>query len=174
MKKCIYILGLLLLLVAPLHADIHRMGSYNIRVLSDKDTGDKAWTNRKEYVARIITGKEYDVIGIQEMKKVQYNDLKLLLPDYGLEYWGRDSHLLSDVGEGVGVAWRTSRYTLLDKGRFFLSEDPEKPVISWDAASRRVSVWVKLQDKQTDEIFYYCSTHLDNAGTIARRQPTLI
>lgn len=170
MKKCIYILGLLLLLVAPLHADIHRMGSYNIRVLSDKDTGDKAWTNRKEYVARIITGKEYDVIGIQEMKKVQYNDLKLLLPDYGLEYWGRDSHLLSDVGEGVGVAWRTSRYTLLDKGRFFLSEDTENPVISWDAAYRRISVWVKLQDKQTDEIFYYCSTHLDNAGTIARRE----
>lgn len=64
----------------------------------------------------------------------------------------------------------TSRYTLLDKGRFFLSEDPEKPVISWDAAYRRVSVWVKLQDKQTDEIFYYCSTHLDNAGTIARRE----
>lgn len=62
--------------------------------------------NRKEYVARIITGKEYDVIGIQEMKKVQYNDLKSLLPDYGLEYWGRDSHLLSDVGEGVGVAWQ--------------------------------------------------------------------
>ena len=55
MKKCIYILSLLLLLLAPLHADIHRMGSYNIRVLSDKDTGDKAWTNRKEYVARIIT-----------------------------------------------------------------------------------------------------------------------
>ena len=170
MKKCIYILGLLLLLVLPLHADIHRMGSYNIRVLSDKDTGDKAWTNRKEYVARIITAKEYDVIGIQEMTKAQYNDLKSLLPDYGLEYWGRDSYILSDVGEGVGVAYRTSRYTLLDKGRFFLSEDPEKPVISWDAAYRRVSVWVKLQDKQTDEIFYYCSTHLDNAGTIARRE----
>lgn len=29
---------------------------------------------------------------------------------------------LSDVG-GCGVAWRTSRYTLLDKRRFFLSED---------------------------------------------------
>ena len=105
MKKCIYILSLLLLLLAPLHADIHRMGSYNIRVLSDKDTGDKAWTNRKEYVARIITGKEYDVIGIQEMKKVQYNDLKSLLPDYGLEYWGRDSHLLmwAKVWELPGV-----------------------------------------------------------------------
>lgn len=44
-------------------------GSYNIRVLSDKDSQTKAWTNRKEYVARNITGKEYDVIGIQEMKK---------------------------------------------------------------------------------------------------------
>ena len=83
MKKCIYILSLLLLLLAPLHADIHRMGSYNIRVLSDKDTGDKAWTNRKEYVARIITGKEYDVIGIQEMKKVQYNDLKITVWNIG-------------------------------------------------------------------------------------------
>lgn len=170
MKKCIYIFALLLLLVIPLHADIHRMGSYNIRVLSDKDTDAKAWANRKEYVARMITDKEYDVIGIQEMKDIQYKDLKVLMPDYDLEYWGRDSHILSNVGEGVGVAYRTGRYALLDKGRFFLSEDPEKPVISWDAAYRRVSVWVKLQDKNTDEIFYYCSTHLDNAGTVARRE----
>ena len=170
MKIYIYIWVLLFVQVAHLHANVHRIGSYNIRVLSDKDTDDKAWVNRKDYVARIIADKEYDVIGLQEMKDAQYKDLKVLLPAYGVEYWGRDSHILSNVGEGVGVAYRTERYKLLDKGHFFLSEDPGQAVISWDAGYRRVSVWVKLQDKETDEIFYYCSTHLDNAGVIARRE----
>lgn len=169
MRKGIYIL-LLLILAAPLHADIHRIGSYNIRVISDKDTGDKAWENRKEFVARIISDKEYDVVALQEMKDAQYRDLKALLTDYEMEYWGRDSYILSNVGEGVGVAYRTSRYTLLDKGHFFLAEDPAIPTISWDAAYRRVSIWLKLQDKNTNEVFYYCSTHLDNAGVIARRE----
>lgn len=170
MKIHIYIWILLFVQVAHLHANVHRIGSYNIRVISDKDTDGKAWVNRREYVARIIADKEYDVIGLQEMKDAQYKDLKALLPAYGVEYWGRDSHILSNVGEGVGVAYRTERYKLLDKGHFFLSEDPDQTAISWDAGYRRVSVWVKLQDKETDEVFYYCSTHLDNVGVIARRE----
>lgn len=170
MKKYIYLLLFLWIGLPQIQADIHRIGTYNIRTVSDKDTGDKAWVNRRESVARIIAEKGYDIIGLQEMKDAQHKDLKSLLPDYGLEYWGRDSYVLGNVGEGVGVAWLNSRYTLLDKGHFFLSEDPTKPEISWDAAYRRVSVWVKLQDKNSDEILYYCSTHLDNNGAIARQE----
>jgi len=151
-------------------SEVLRLGTYNIRIIKDTDLDDKAWVNRKEFVAKTITDNAYDVVAFQEVAdKQQEDDLREILPDYTLVVWGRNSETLLS-GERVGVAFLTNSFTLQESGFFFLSEDPTKPLVSWDSNSSRISVYVKLKSNATGEVFYYCSTHLDNVGTIARRE----
>lgn len=149
----------------------HKFGSYNIRVASDKDKGDKCWDNRKEYVARTIRESGMEIVGLQEIKtQQQLADLKALLPEYTFITWGRESADNAETGESVGIAYLTDKFTVEKQGHFFLTEDPEKPGIAWDAAYPRVAVWAKIIDKQTKQAVTFCSTHLDNKGEKARQE----
>lgn len=75
-------------------------------------------------------------------------------------------------GEGVAVAYKTDKFTEMDKGYFWISTDPDATTnsVSWDAACRRVCVWVALKDKTTGEQLVIYSIHLDHVGKIARRE----
>ena len=69
------------------------------------------------------------------------------------------------------IAWRTDKFSLLDEGFYFLSRTPEVWECSWDNSSPacvRHTVWVKLREKASGEIFYFFCTHLDHQGQIAR------
>jgi len=149
---------------------LHRIGTYNIRIITAADTEDKSWENRKEYVGRIITDNDFDVVGFQEISQNgQEDDLKTLLPNYTIVSWGRES-ATEKSGERVAVGFKKNRYNLLEEGHFFLSTDPSQPLLSWDSNYRRITVYTKLQDKNSKEIFYFFSTHLDNGGIVARRE----
>ena len=85
-------------------AHTYRLGTYNLRIQTSKDTGEKDWDNRKGYIARTVIDNKYDVIGFQEIAgSRQKQDLEALLPNYELVAWGRNSASDSE-GEGVGVA----------------------------------------------------------------------
>lgn len=148
----------------------YHFAEYNIRLNTASDTGDHAWANRKQYVAQIITDYAFDVCALNELKPDQKKDLLALLPDYKIESWGRDSHIIGDVGEGVGVLYRKDKFRLLSSGHFFLAPDLTKSAIAWDAKYRRLAVWAQLQDKTTGDIFFYCATHLEQAGQVAKRK----
>lgn len=161
---------LLLLCTGAAKARDYNMGTYNIRCINATLTGLRDWDNRKEYVAKIITDNRFDVIGLQEIANDdQENDLRQLLPEYSMVAWGRESAERNE-GERLAVAFKTSDFALLDQGHYFLTPDPEVPGLAWDATHKRVSVWAKLQDKNTGETFFYCSTHLDNDGVVARKE----
>ena len=171
MKKIF--LGILLFLL-PLSEGVmgesYRFAEYNIRLNTTSDTGDRAWANRKQYVAQIITDYAFDVCALNELKPDQKKDLLSFLPDYKIESWGRDSHIIGDVGEGVGVLYRKDKFRLLSSGHFFLAPDITKSAVAWDAKYRRLAVWAQLQDKTTGDIFFYCATHLEQAGQVAKRK----
>ena len=101
----------------------YRFVEYNIRLNTASDTGDRAWANRKQYVAQIVIDYAFDVCALNELKPDQKKDLLSLLPDYKIESWGRDSHIIGDVGEGVGILYRKDKFRLLSSGHFFLSPD---------------------------------------------------
>ena len=156
--------------VERVDAQDYRVGTYNIRCINSSLTDSKDWTNRKEYVAKIIADNKFDIIGIQEIaNETQEHDLRELLPEYTMTVWGRESAEES-LGERLAVAFKTADFDMLDQGHYFLTPDPELPGIAWDATHKRVSVWAKLRDKKTGDIFFYCSTHLDNNGVVARRE----
>lgn len=168
------ILGLLIsccfvsMLVA---SPVYRIGSYNIRMNYDTDTGDQAWDVRNVYVVKNIVDHDYDVIGLQENSIDMLPDIQELLGDaYATYSWGAGSASDNRSGTHTTVVYKADKFTLLDKGQFFLAEDPNAPGLPFDAAVRRITVWVKLQDKTSGDIFFFFSTHLDHIGVLARAE----
>ncbi len=146
------------LTVAKDGKNTHRIGTFNIRTSgASADTGDKAWSARREAVITMIRDTmEYDVVSLQEVSTTQHNYLsEKLAATYTLLYSG--------TAGGAELLYRTAKYDVLDKGTFWLAPDPStkpsKP--SWDAQYVRMTVWAKLKDKQTGEIFVFGATHLD-------------
>lgn len=158
--------------VAALSASpVYRMGTYNIRMNYDTDTGDQAWNVRKVYVVKSIVDFDFDVIGLQENSIDMLPEIQELLGDaYATYSWGAGSATDNRSGTHTTVVYKADKFTLLDKGQYFLAENPDEPGLPFDAAVRRITVWVKLQDKSSGDIFFFFSTHLDHLGEMARAE----
>lgn len=150
---------------------MHRVGTWNIRVATEKDKGPKSWSERRQWVAELIRRESLDIVGLQEIKTTaQLNDLRDLLPEYTFVAWGRESADTDTIGERLAVAYRTERYSISKTEHFFLSETPEESMLGWDAKYKRLCLWVQLTDKQTKQSLRFAVTHLDNEGRKARQQ----
>ncbi len=146
------------MMAADVEKSTHRIGTYNIRTSgSSTDTGDQLWSARRDAVIKMIRDTmAYDVVSLQEVATVQH--------DYIIEKLGSTYTLLSSgVAGGAELLYRTAKYECLESGTFWLAPDPStkpsKP--SWDAQYIRMTVWAKLKDKQSGEIFVFGATHLD-------------
>jgi len=137
-------------------AATHRVGTYNIRTsAAPEDTGEKAWTNRRTAVMQVIRDSAmYDVVALQEATSSQRN----YIHDNLKNVYSFAEHSKNQSNQ---LLYRTSKYNCLDKGSFYLAPDITQPGHYWDAEFERTLVWVKLQDKETQEIFYFAATHLD-------------
>lgn len=140
--------------------------SFNIRFDNPAD-GPDAWPHRKDWVAEIIR-EHAEVVGMQEVKKNQLDELKERLPGYEFYGVGRDDG--KEGGEYVPLAWKKDRFEAIDQGVFWLSETPDTPSNGWDADLNRVSTWARLKDMQTGKQFLVLNTHFDHRGEQARRE----
>lgn len=138
--------------------------SYNIRLATGDLYTEHRWRYRAPLVLRVIENNMPDILGVQEMKKIQENHFEKYLVGYG-SYTPYRSKGVS--AEACGIYYNESRFELLDKGVFFLSETPDKQSIGWDAEFPRICSWVRLKDKNGKEIYVF-NTHLDHKGKIAR------
>lgn len=172
-----YILLILLLFASPMFGS-HRLATFNIRCTQSSDTASRDWGYRGEACAKLIKGYGFDVVGLQELtgdgmayrnpstNRSQLKDVCAWLPGYELLMWDRDG---SKRKEYVGVAFRKSRYSMMEKGHFFISATPEKYSKGWDPKVRkhpRVVGWVKLHDKKSGEEFIFASTHTNNGWSL--------
>ena len=159
-----------------------RAGTFNIRFLSSSDTGYKSWDFRKNNCVKIVDDNNFDVIGFQEVTPSQGEYLKSKLTAYTFYLVGRDDG--ESAGEAVGVAFKTASFSLVSKGRFFLSPTPEvvsSPCPGWvstDPGRNRVAVWLILKENSTGRLFQVISTHLEvgktDSPTIRLRSAELI
>lgn len=136
-----------------------KAATFNIRFITDKDTGDRAWDVRKTKVVRLIQDYGFDVIGFQESTTEQRNYLKSNLTGYSFQESGYEEPC---------IAWKTSRFTRLDWGQFWLSPNPDtpnsKPGSPWIDVTiprSRICIWVKLRDEQTGKTLLFMNTHLE-------------
>ncbi len=152
------------------HAQSFNVASYNLRLNTASD-GINAWPNRKEAVKALVQYHDFDIFGIQEGFVGQLKDLAT--NEYAYIGVGRDDG--KEAGEHSAIFYKKSRFEVIDKGDFWLSETPEKPSKGWDATCcNRICSWGKFKDKQTGNIFFFFSVHFDHQGVEARRQSGLL
>lgn len=123
------------------------------------------WYDREIEQIDFIKSYDCDIMGFQEVKKLQYKSLEENLTDYTLYGVDREG---GEEQEAVVVAYRKSRFDLLDKKTIWLSETPDKISKGWDAMFNRTATIVNLKDKKINKTITIIASHFDNLGSNAR------
>jgi len=142
------------------------VATYNLRYNNPGD-GPNAWPARKDAVTALIRYHEFDVFGTQEGLAGQIADLAQMT-EFDHVGVGRDDG--KQAGEHSAIFFRKSRFALLDKGDFWLSETPGRPSFGWDATCcHRLASWARLRDRTSGRALFVFSVHFDHEGEQARR-----
>lgn len=152
----------------PSQSAYHNVCNYNIRLYTTDDKDTKFWTNRKDKVFEMILNHDMDLCGLEEMTLNQSPDFISNLSDYEYVGYGRDNgkeNSAGGTGEQTGLIYKKTRYVKQDQGRFFLSNTPQKPSKISGASFNRMVTWVKLKERNTDNVFYFFATHFDHPTT---------
>ena len=139
------------------------LGSYNIRIDIPID-GEDVWENRKSEVAQLITKYGFDVLGIQEVRMSQYEDLSKLT-NYKLVGEPRTN---GEHAEYNPIMYNVKKVELLESATFWLSETPEVVSKYMGADCERICRWGIFKVKKTAEKFLFLNTHLDHISIDAR------
>jgi len=143
------------------------IATYNIRQMNDGDVkAGNGWSVRAPHVAQLVQFHDFDIFGTQEGFKSQLEDLKSLLPGYDYIGVGRDNG--ADEGEHSAIFYDTQKFSVLDHGDFWLSENPEKPGLGWDAVCVRICTWGHFRHNESGREFLYFNLHMDHVGKKAR------
>lgn len=146
------------------HAEL-RVTSANVRCVSPTDLGKKSWLYRASLLLRVLETEQPDVIGFQEVTRIHYAYLQAHLTGYDSVIAYRSDGFFS---ESCPIFYNAERFTLTDKGSFWLSETPERSSKSWGAAFPRVCSYVILRETATDKPLVVFNTHLDHVSDEAR------
>jgi len=157
-------------LIGPVDGEqLHAM-TFNVRV--GVDSGVRAWKARLPAIVTLLQAEQPTIIGTQEGRLDQIQDLVDELPDYGCVRIGRDA---DGTGETCAIFYRTDRLEELDSGHLWLSETPDVPgSIGWGASYPRIFTWVEFRDLTTDRQFCALNTHFDHRSEEARRQSAFL
>ncbi len=149
-----------------------RVMSFNVRIQTSEDTGDRAWEARKEGCVKAIKKYNPDVLGLQDAQTVHKTDIMKELPEYQLVDRSGKPGKVDEVLEynENPIIFRANRFELLDYGFFWLNEDQTINARGWDASGVRTVNWVKLRCKKSGQIFFYFNTRFDNEGPVSRQQ----
>ncbi|MFB6229922.1 MAG: endonuclease/exonuclease/phosphatase family protein [Salinibacter sp.] len=138
--------------------------SYNIRY-APRDTGRRAWRNRREPIASLIRFHAPDVVGTQEGTLHQLIDLEERLR--GTEWIGVGRRSGGD--EFSALFYRTDRLALLEHDTFWLSKTPNTPGSkSWGAALPRIATWARFRDQASGNTPFVLNTRFDHEREKAR------
>lgn len=167
MMKYTICLAILSTLASITHAaEPLRVMSFNVRFGKAND-GENHWDKRKTMVAETVREFAPDMMGTQETLKFQADYIHENVEGY--TYFGRSR--MKTPNEHCGIFYRTSRFTQLAGGHFWLSESPEVPESkSWDSSLPRMVSWVLLSDKENEDgdPVLFINTHFDHRGAQAR------
>jgi endonuclease/exonuclease/phosphatase family metal-dependent hydrolase len=157
--------------------DINVM-SFNIRYSYGKpqeEASENDWTDpahpRRERVIRVIRENLPDILGVQEARHLQIEDLQGALQEFDFYGIGRDDG--KTEGEYSGIFYLGERFKQLDAGSFWLSATPEKPGTTFYTARDavpRIASWVRLTDNKSGREFFVLNMHWDHISVLAREQ----
>ncbi len=137
-----------------------RVMSFNVRLPLESD-GPNRWEARRDLFVETIRRADPDIIGTQELWKIQGDYILEKLPGYswfGVDRRGghRDEHM--------GVFFRRDRMRVVELGNFWLSDTPNVPgSISLGHPYPRMASW-GLFETVAGQRFWLINTHFPYRG----------
>ncbi len=133
-----------------------RVMTFNVRYPNPKD-GTDVWENRRDLLAATVRRQRSDVMGTQELLKLQGDFITATLPDYA---WFGVSRRGNERDEHMGVFYRKAALRMVENGNFRLSETPEVAgSSSWKMSLPRMVTWALFEHNKTRRRFYFFNTH---------------
>ena len=161
---------------APKNENSHRILCCNIRVaLAEDEEKGMGWSQRKALCIEVIKNQKPDIICLQEVLRIQNEDLKAALPHFfSFGFEGPEMDTGDNDYHGIAknpIFFSKKRYELLSAGGYWLSETPLiAGSISWESARARNANWVRLKDKKSGKEFRVLNLHLDHKVQAAKEQ----
>ena len=130
------------------------VGTFNIRYYNTAD-GANSWENREKAVMNFINTCGADILVMQEVCQIPAQYITASLYDkydwIEVDRNTGNSILESESSEGVFLIWNQERFTLKDKGWFWLA-DPDAGEPQWNPG----------------RLVYFIGTHYDHISSTAR------
>lgn len=138
--------------------------TYNIRLDVASD-GENAWPNRKHFLSSQIQFYSPDIMGVQEARPNQMEDLKGALKGYDVIGTGRDG---GHKGEFSAIFYNSKKVKVEQENTFWLSNTPNEMSKGWDAAYPRICTYGLFTLLESNQKIWVFNTHLDHVGTQAQ------
>lgn len=133
-----------------------RVMAFNVRLPIDSD-GPNRWEARQDLFVETIRRADPDIIGTQELWKIQGDRVIAKLPHYS---WFGIDRRGGHADEHMGVFYRRDRLKLIEMGNFWLSETPGVPgSISWGESLPRMATWGLFETIPDGKRFWFINTH---------------
>jgi len=167
MKKLTFILLLVVFIATQnkLSAQKFDAMSFNIRLEVASD-GVNAWENRKKELTKMLKYYSPEIIGMQEVLPNQLKYIDAALKNYTYIGVGRDDG--KQLGEFCPIFYDTTKFKLIEKNTFWLSESSELASMGWDAAYKRVCTYGLFEENDSKRRVWVFNSHFDNKGEKAR------
>lgn len=142
-----------------------RVASFNIRTSRGRDRSNM-WQRRRDICLGVIRDFSADVVGLQEVRPDQLDDLHRAFPAATIVGAGRDA---DGGGERASVLVPVANWTVESSETRWLSPSPARPGSrGWDAGLARVVTLVRLR-RGTARIGV-ANAHFDHRGPVARER----
>jgi endonuclease/exonuclease/phosphatase family metal-dependent hydrolase len=149
-----------------------QVGTFNVRWASPDD-GEHRWDLRKERLFALLHDWRPDVLGLQEPRAAQLDDLRQALPEYDSVAVGRDDG--ERAGEFCPIFFRRERLERVSDGTFWFSETPDVPGSqAWESSHPRICTWVELRERESGASFRVYNLHWDHQSQAARENSALL
>ncbi len=153
-------------------SDILKVGTFNVRWANPND-GEHLWEHRRARLFALLHEWSPDVLGLQEPRASQLDDLRRALPAYDSVAAGRDDG--AEAGEFCPIFFRRERFECIGSGTFWFSETPDVPGSqSWGSSHPRICTWVELRERGSGAAFRVYNLHWDHESQEARENSGLL
>ena len=130
--------------------------SFNIRTMSAND--DHSWESRRDACCAMINYHRPLMMGTQESKKQQRDDILSRCRGYAVLAKNQDN---TSDGQSTGIFYLKDSISVLDWGVFWHTDTPDKLSKLAECDHYRSATWIKAQHKTNGNVFYHINTHLD-------------
>ncbi len=165
--------------VIPL-ADVQaiRAMSYNIRMapFAEDDGTENDWSHRLPKINMILNRYVPDIIGIQEVSEFQMNSFKNSSYTITYEFLGKYP-TKKPIESGLGIFYNPQKLALISQTYIcWLNEHQHTAdAPAWDGSSyERYVMYAKFKNIETNEDFWFMTTHFDHLGIKARQESAKI